>query len=98
MATHSSILAWKNPMDRGAWRATVHRVARVRHNLVMKPPPLEMYFLNGAASAFDNSELYIICSQSTLSFSLYYSADIICLVFADLKKLNIWHFVQSNVQ
>ena len=24
MATHSSILAWKNPMDRGAWWATVH--------------------------------------------------------------------------
>ena len=24
MATHSSILAWKIPMDRGAWRATVH--------------------------------------------------------------------------
>ena len=24
--THSSILAWKIPMDRGAWRATVHRV------------------------------------------------------------------------
>ena len=27
MATHSRILAWKNPMDRGAWRATVHGVA-----------------------------------------------------------------------
>ena len=27
MATHLSILAWKNPMDRGAWWATVHRVA-----------------------------------------------------------------------
>ena len=27
-ATHSSILAWGNPMDRGAWWATVHRVAR----------------------------------------------------------------------
>ena len=26
MATHSSILAWRVPMDRGAWRATVHRV------------------------------------------------------------------------
>ena len=26
MATHSSILAWRIPMDRGAWRATVHRV------------------------------------------------------------------------
>ena len=23
-ATHSSILAWKNPMDREAWWATVH--------------------------------------------------------------------------
>ena len=24
MANHSSILAWENPMDRGAWWATVH--------------------------------------------------------------------------
>ena len=32
MATHSSILAWKNPVDRGAWQATVHGVARVGHN------------------------------------------------------------------
>ena len=24
MATHSSILAWKDPMDRGALKATVH--------------------------------------------------------------------------
>ena len=27
MATHSSILAWRIPLDRGAWRATVHRAA-----------------------------------------------------------------------
>ena len=27
MATHSSILSWKIPMDRGTWRATVPRVA-----------------------------------------------------------------------
>ena len=35
----------ENPMDRGAWRATVHGVARVRHDLVTKrpPPPLLMY-------------------------------------------------------
>ena len=26
MATHSSILASRIPMDRGAWQATVHRV------------------------------------------------------------------------
>ena len=28
MATHSSILAWRIAMDRGAWRTTVHRVAK----------------------------------------------------------------------
>ena len=27
-----------NPMDRGAWRATVHGVARVGHDLETKPP------------------------------------------------------------
>ena len=27
MTTHSSILAWGLPMDRGAWWATVHGVA-----------------------------------------------------------------------
>ena len=27
-ATHSSILAWKNPMDGGAWLATVHGNAK----------------------------------------------------------------------
>jgi len=26
-----------NPMDRGAWWATFHRVARVEHDLVTKP-------------------------------------------------------------
>ena len=26
MATHSSILAWKVPMEGGAWQATVHGV------------------------------------------------------------------------
>ena len=33
----------ENPMDRGAWHATVHGVARVIHNLVTKlpPPPLQ---------------------------------------------------------
>ena len=27
-ATHSSIVAWRIPMDRGAWQATVHGVAK----------------------------------------------------------------------
>ena len=28
-----------NPMDRGAWRATVHGVTRVRQDRAIKPPP-----------------------------------------------------------
>ena len=28
MAIHSSILTWRIPMDRGAWRVTVHRIAK----------------------------------------------------------------------
>ena len=32
MATHSSILAWENPMDRGVWQAIVHvGLQRVGH-------------------------------------------------------------------
>ena len=33
MATHSSILAWRIPMDQGAWWATVHEVAKSRTRL-----------------------------------------------------------------
>ena len=33
MATHFSILAWRTPMDRGAWWATVHGVAKSRTRL-----------------------------------------------------------------
>ena len=30
MATHSSILAWRIPMDRGIWRDTVHGITNSR--------------------------------------------------------------------
>ena len=33
IATHSSTLAWKNPMDRGAWWAAVHGVAKSQTRL-----------------------------------------------------------------
>ena len=40
MATHSSILAWKNPVDGGTWQATVHRVtkSRIRLSDFTSPP------------------------------------------------------------
>ena len=33
MAPHSSTLAWKNPMDGGAWQTVVHGVAKSRTQL-----------------------------------------------------------------
>ena len=33
MAIHPSILAWKNPMDGGAWQATVHGFTKSRTQL-----------------------------------------------------------------
>ena len=37
----------ENPMDRGAWQAIVHGVARVGHDLATKPPPLPVVGLLG---------------------------------------------------
>ena len=34
----------EKPMDRGAWQATVHGVARVGHDLVTKPPPPYLFY------------------------------------------------------
>ena len=33
MATHSSILAWRIAMDRGAWQATVHGITKSQTGL-----------------------------------------------------------------
>ena len=41
MTTHSIILAWKIPMDRGAWRATIHGV---RHDWVTKCSILFLFY------------------------------------------------------
>ena len=36
MAIPSNILAWRIPMDRGAWRATVHRVKKSQSQTQLK--------------------------------------------------------------
>ena len=33
MATHSSILIWRIPTDRGVWQATIHRVEKSQTGL-----------------------------------------------------------------
>ena len=45
MATHSSILAWRIPMDRGAWWATVTGSQRVRHDWATKHSTAQSWFI-----------------------------------------------------
>ena len=50
MVTHSSILAWRMPMDKGAWWATVHGVAKSQTRLSeFHTHRLQMGFPSGAS-------------------------------------------------
>ena len=53
MATHSSILAWKNPMDGGAWKATVQGVAK-------SDPQLSIHTCTQICSRNEIKELYVL--------------------------------------
>ena len=46
MATHSSVLAWENPMDRGALQATVHGIAKSRTQLKRHSSSSSRHYLN----------------------------------------------------
>ena len=53
----------ENPMDRGAWRATVHGVARVGHDLVTKLPPMLVHFIAQISPALskESSFVWLLC-------------------------------------
>ena len=46
MATHSSILAWRIPMDRGAWWEAVHGVAKSQTRLSDEAQHSTVYVYN----------------------------------------------------
>ena len=49
-----------NPMDRGAWQATVHGVARVGHDLVTKERERELTYSITLASSVQYSGLILL--------------------------------------
>ena len=53
----------ENLLDRGAWWAIVHRIARVGHNLATKPLPT----LSKSLALY---ELFIFCKQRLLTYAL----------------------------
>ena len=66
MATHSDILAWRIPVNRGAWQTTVHGVAKswTRLSLSCGPFTTEFFINNYAAVGILDT------SSMNLSFSL----------------------------
>ena len=57
MATHSSILAWRIPMDRGAWQAIVHRVAKSQTRLIFFWAPKSLQMVTAAMKLKDACSL-----------------------------------------
>ena len=77
MATHSSILAWRIPVDRGAWWATVHGVVGVGHYWVINTfTYIQLKILNAVPVIYSPcglSILYIVvymCSSQVPNLSL----------------------------
>ena len=61
-------------MDRGDWQATVHRVTRVGHGLVTKPPPrvckkqnMHCYFVRNDLSTRKNDSCKLLRNIQILS-------------------------------
>ena len=62
MATHSNILAWRIPMDRGAWKATVYSVAESDMTVTTECAHRTNYF--------PKTMLWAVLSHSVMSNSL----------------------------
>ena len=56
MATHSSILTWRTPMDRGAWQATVHGFAESQTRLSDSTLTLTFEVIQGVPSTISNTQ------------------------------------------
>ena len=75
METHCSILAWKIPMDRGAWKVTVHGVThRVRHHWATKNSP----YIYGKLSRFAISLKLTLYCKSTMKVKVTQSCPTLC--------------------
>ena len=68
MATHSSILAWRIPMDRGTWRVTVHRVAESQ--TWTKWPNTTSLYTSGNVGNASRLRVLILLTQRIL-FAIY---------------------------
>ena len=105
MATHSNILAWRIPMNRGAWWATAHGVAkRVGHDWASKHSTAQHpQFIHIECSASPLDSLSILRSSNTYSSSFYiggsWHVSYGCFIFRvnhEYFFLNEWSCMQQR--
>ena len=89
MAIHSSILAWKNPTDRGAWWAAVHGVPKSRtwpsmHTGTAVLYPLEFYRTNLCLEIDKNYALWVLIIFVHITFKLpdEFGSIMICTLYS----------------
>ena len=77
MASHSSILAWRIPMDRGAWQAKVHSVTKSWTGLKWLSMPFYCVILTDTQSCLNIIHLRKILSQSHAPSNIHFFAPLI---------------------
>ena len=88
MVTHSSIVAWRIPMDRGAWQATVHGVIIVRHDLATKLLLLYLKYQRLLRNKVEQSLVNV-----TYRMAKYLSCEILKRISEERKKKDISEMV-----
>ena len=99
MPTHASILAWRIPRHRGAWRATVYRAARVGPDLVNKPPPRSqlttLVVSRQRAKGLSRTDTCIHSPQIPLPDRLPHNTVRVPVLYS--RSLLVFHFKYSSV-
>ena len=90
MATHSSILARRNPMNRGAWWAMVHGVTKSRTRLKGLSMHMSHFMLLKCYRFKKNHPLYALFSVLFIQYFLIYRQHYSFLFFP-FFFLAAWH-------
>ena len=106
MVTASSYSCLENPMDRGAWKAIVHGVTRVRHDLATKPPtttvisvaPLDSQGLFKTARTEISSSVALAALFHSCYFSFFLLHCSICLRVCSLTSRVLGFLLQFTFQ
>ena len=93
MATHSSILSWRIPTDRGAWQAIVH--AGVGHNWATKHTSYVLRLHKLKTLPDTVLRFYFDCQNSLLNLSVIGIRYFCCSLFLKFHIFFWYHFLHT---